>query len=80
MEQERQNTLNRIIEGFARAIDDQGGFDESSKTALKCKKDGTKLGIKAMMERWFLIQELYGVRYPSSVQYLGKQRGLSCSK
>ena len=59
-EHERQNTLNRIIEGFADAIDAQGGFDDKSKTAMKCKKDGTKSGIMAMMERWFLIQELYG--------------------
>ena len=73
-ENERQNTLNRIIEGFADAIDAQGGFDDKSKTAMKCKKDGTKSGIMAMMERWFLIQELYGVCASTGLQHLGKQR------
>ena len=73
-EHERQNTLDRIISGFADAIDAQGGFDDKSKTAMKCKKDGTKSGIKAMMERWFLIQELYGVGSSPGMHYLGKQR------
>ena len=73
-EHERQNSLNRIIEGFADAIDAQGGFDDKSKTAMKCKKDGTKSGIKAMMERWFLIQELYGVAFYACMQNLGEQR------
>ena len=73
-EHERQNTLNRIIEAFADAIDALGGFDDKSKTAMKSKKDGTKSGIKAMMERWFLIQELYGVCLYFSLQHLGKQR------
>lgn len=60
-EKRRQETLNRIITNFASLIDNEGGFKEGTKTALKCKRLGTCEGIKAMMERWFLIQELYGV-------------------
>ena len=73
-EHERQNTLNRIIESFADAIDAQGGFDDKSKTAMKCKKDETKSGLIPTMERWFLIQELHGVRASTGMQHLGKQR------
>ena len=55
--------LNRekIIELFADEIDKVGGFRGSSKTTNKCITLGTKAGIMAMMERWFLIQSLYGV-------------------
>ena len=53
--------LDRIIEQFADAIEKKGGFNKSTKTAEKCKSQGTKNGIRALMERWFLIQELYGV-------------------
>ena len=46
---------------FADEIDKIGGFRGSSKTTNKCITLGTKAGIMAMMERWFLIQSLYGV-------------------
>ena len=57
----RQESLDRIIEQFADAIKTKGGFNQSTKTSEKCHRLGTKNGIKALMERWFLIQELCGV-------------------
>ena len=56
----RNEYLDKIIRRFADEIDSKGGFKKSSKTGTRCQKKGTYDGIKAMMERWFLIQELYG--------------------
>lgn len=62
-EYKRKDALDRIIKGFAEKIHDEGGFPGESKTAKKCQKDGIEKGIRGMMERWFLIQELRGVLY-----------------
>ena len=55
--------MEEIIKRFADAIERGGGFPATSKTARKCREKGYVKGIHAMMERWFLIQELYGVHY-----------------
>lgn len=72
IELKRQYFLSRIVENFANAIDNEGGFKEGTKTAIKCRRMGTKEGIKAMMERWLLIQELYGVFYKFGLLFKGK--------
>lgn len=71
-EYKRKDALSEIIKRFADKIDSEGGFTSRSKTAKKCKGVGTANGIRAMMERWFLVQELYGVLYTVFVLFKGK--------
>ena len=71
-EYKRQQYLIQIGEQFADAIVKKGGFEKKTKTAEKSSRMGTKLGIRALMERWFLIQELEGVRRFILYYNLGK--------
>lgn len=61
VESMRRQYRDKIIEDFSKVIDRHGGFKGKSKTAQKCNKLGTLAGIKAFMNRWFLIQKLHGV-------------------
>lgn len=61
LEYMRRQYRDKIIENFSKVIDRHGGFKGKSKTAQYCKKRGTLVGIKAFMNRWFLIQKLHGV-------------------
>ena len=70
----RHHYLLKIVERFAEEIDKKGGFLGNSKTAKFCRRDGTKKGISALMERWFLIQELLGVLILLFANGLGKYR------
>lgn len=68
----RKKALNDIIKRFAKEIDKKEGLRGNSKTAKSCRRNGTVKGIGAMMERWFLIQELNGVSYSVFELYAGK--------
>ena len=57
----RHKYLEEIVRQFADEIDNRGGFKGNSKTAKFCNRFDTKQGISALMERWFLIQDLLGV-------------------
>ena len=68
----RHHFLKRIISGFAKEIDEKGRFSGNSKTAKRCRAEGTEKGINAFMERWFLVQELKGVYLKCRIDRLGK--------
>lgn len=57
----RRRFRNKIIEDFSEEITKKGGFTGNSKTAKKCRQGTVQDGIKAFMNRWFLIQKLKGV-------------------
>ena len=61
MEFLRRRFRNKIIEDFSEEITKKGGFTGNSKTAKKCRQGTVQDGIKAFMNRWFLIQKLKGV-------------------
>lgn len=69
VESMRRQYRDKIIEDFSKVIDRHGGFKGKSKTAQKCNKLGTLAGIKAFMNRWFLIQKLHGVFVVFSVYH-----------
>lgn len=46
---------------LADVINECGGMSGDSKSAKRSKRLGTKEGISAIVSRWLMIQELYGV-------------------
>ena len=46
---------------LADVINECGGMSGDSKSAQRSKRLGTKEGISAIVSRWLMIQELYGV-------------------
>ena len=46
---------------LADVINESGGMSGDSKSAQRSKRLGTKEGISAIVSRWLMIQELYGV-------------------
>ena len=46
---------------LADIINEFGGMSGDSKSAKRSKRFGTKEGISAIVSRWLMIQELYGV-------------------
>ena len=70
----RHTYLKEIVKRFADEIEKIGRFPGNSKTAKFCKRVGTAKGIRALMERWFLIQELLGVLILLFANGLGKHR------
>ena len=67
LEYMRRSYRDKIIDDFSKLIDRHGGFKGNSKTAQYCERLGTLDGIKAFMNRWFLIQKLHGVLIVFSV-------------
>lgn len=61
IEKLRHSCCDAISDRLAEFIDKKGGMDGQSKSAKRAKRMSTKEGISAIMSRWFLIQELYGV-------------------
>lgn len=61
IEKLRHSCCDAISDRLAEFIDNKGGMGGQSKSAKRAKRMSTKEGISAIMSRWFLIQELYGV-------------------
>ena len=59
IEKLRHSCCDAISDRLAEFIDKKGGMGGQS--AMRAKRMSTKEGISAIMSRWFLIQELYGV-------------------
>ena len=60
-EYKRKEYYDNIIKEYSTVIGRRNELNGDSKTAYRCKKDGVSKGIKALMSRWFIFQELNGV-------------------
>ena len=69
----RQEYYDRIVEEFSKVIENKNELKGESKTANRCKRDGVLNGIRALMNRWFIFQELNGVIIKVLTLTIGKQ-------